>query len=436
MVVVKSLLERARAAMPGGVSSPVRAFGSVAGDPPFLARGAGAEVWDTEGRRYVDLVGSWGPLILGHAHPAVVEAVTRTARDGLTFGATCEAEVELAERVLAGYPFADKVRFVSSGTEAVMSAVRLARGATGRDVVVKFEGCYHGHSDGLLVKGGSGLATQGLPASAGVPEAYTRLTEVLPLDDEEAARKLFAEQGDRIALVLIEPIPANAGLLLQRRAFLELLRELTTEHGALLLFDEVISGFRVAPGGATELFGIRPDLVTLGKIVGGGLPVGAYLAPAALMDQVAPLGPVYQAGTLSGNPLAMAAGLATLRELERPGVYAALEERGARLEAGWSRALARSAVDGTVRRVGSILWLALQAGTPPRSWHAIDARAAEVYRDLHGRVLAAGTWMAPSAYEVAFLSTAHTAEHVDRAVSALETALAALSVGEGTGPAQ
>ena len=423
---MSTLLERARKVMPGGVSSPVRAFGSVQGDPPFVTRASGAEITDSTGKTYVDLVCSWGPLILGHAHPAVIEAVTRTARDGLTFGATCEGEVELAERVLARYPFADKVRFVSSGTEAVMSAVRLARGATGRDVIVKFEGCYHGHSDGLLVKGGSGLATQGLPASAGVPEAYTRLTEVLPLDDEEAARALFAEQGDKIAVVLIEPIPANAGLLPQRLEFLQLLRDLTQQHGALLLFDEVISGLRVAPGGAVELYGIQPDLVTLGKIVGGGMPVGAYLASAALMDHISPLGPVYQAGTLSGNPLAMAAGIATLRELDRPGVYEALEATSARLAAGWTRALENSALDATVCRVGSILWISLQAGPAPRTWHAIDPKAAEVYGELHGRVLEAGTWMAPSAFEVAFLSTAHTDAHIDRAVAALSSALDAV----------
>lgn len=433
---MNTLLERARKVMPGGVSSPVRAFDSVSGDPPFVASAHGAEVTDTNGKTYVDLVCSWGPLILGHGHPAVIEAVTRTARDGLTFGATCAAEVELAERLLARYPFADKVRFVSSGTEAVMSAVRLARGATGRDVIVKFEGCYHGHSDGLLVKGGSGLATQGLPASAGVPADYTRLTEVLPLDDEEAARKLFAEQGDKIALVLIEPIPANAGLLPQRVEFLQVLRDLTAKHGALLLFDEVISGLRVAPGGATEVLGIEPDLVTLGKIVGGGLPVGAYLAPAKLMDQVAPLGPVYQAGTLSGNPLAMAAGLATLHELDQPGVYAALERTGARLEAGWTAALADSPLDATLCRVGSILWISLQPGTPPLAWHAIDPKAADTYRELHPRVMEAGTWMAPSAFEVAFVSTAHTDEHIDRAVAALGTALGALTVSEGAGPAR
>ena len=413
--------------MPGGVSSPVRAFGSVNGDPPFIARGAGALLYDTEGREYVDLMCSWGPLILGHAHPAVLEAVVRAARDGLTFGATCPGEVELAEAILARFPCAQKVRFVSSGTEAVMSAVRLARGATGRARIVKFEGCYHGHSDGLLVKAGSGLMTIGSgarPSSAGVPGEYTALTEVLPLDDEGALRQLFASRGDEIACVLIEPIPANAGLLLQRIEFLRLLRELTRKHGALLVFDEVISGFRVAPGGATELLGIEPDIVTLGKIVGGGMPVGAYLARAELMDHIAPLGPVYQAGTLSGNPLAMAAGLATLRELAKPGVYERLDSLSARLQRGWEAALAHRGVAGSVARLGSLLWLVLQAGPAPRTVTCVAPAAAELFGRLHPGVLARGVWLAPSAYEVAFLSTAHDECLVDRAVAAVDAALA------------
>ena len=420
---MSSLLERARAAMPGGVSSPVRAFGAVRGDPPLIARGRGAEIIDVDGRTYVDLVGSWGPLILGHAHPAVVEAVCRAARDGLSFGATCAAEVELAERVLARFPFADKLRFVSSGTEAVMSAVRLARGATGRQRIVKFEGCYHGHSDALLVKGGSGLATFGAPSSAGVPAELTALTEVLPLADEAAARELFERRGREIAAVLIEPVPANAGLLLQSQGFLALLRELCTRHGALLVFDEVISGFRVAPGGASQLYGIEPDVVTLGKVLGGGMPVGAYAARAELMDHVAPLGAVYQAGTLSGHPVAMAAGLATLGELERPETYERLEALGARLEAGWRAELERAGVAGSVARLGSILWLSLQSGATPRAWHQIEPSAAELYGELHPELLAQGVWMAPSAYEVAFLSTAHGEEHVERAARGLRSAL-------------
>jgi glutamate-1-semialdehyde 2,1-aminomutase len=424
---VSSLLERARACMPGGVSSPVRAFGSVEGDPPFVARGAGPFVYDVEGREFVDLVGSWGPLILGHAHPAVVEAVSRAARDGLTFGATCAAEVELAERILARFPGQDMLRFVSSGTEAVMSAVRLARGATGRERILKFEGCYHGHSDGLLVKAGSGLLTIGdgaAPSSAGVPQAVARLTDVLPLDDEEALRAYFDSRGGELAAALIEPLPANAGLLVQRPEFLALLRELCSAHGALLVCDEVISGFRIAPGGATERLGLAPDIVTLGKIVGGGMPVGAYLARRDLMRHVAPLGPVYQAGTLSGNPLAMAAGLATLAELERPGVYERLEELGAQLERGLATALARHGVAGSVVRVGSILWVALQGGPAPRASAAIDPASARLWGRLHPRALARGLWLAPSAYEVAFVSLAHDAFVIERALEAFSGALA------------
>ena len=425
---VTTLLERARACMPGGVSSPVRAFGSVEGEPPFLARGAGALVWDSEGREYVDLVGSWGPLILGHAHPAVIEAVTRAARDGLTFGATCAAEVELAERVLARFPCGDMLRFVSSGTEAVMSAVRLARGATGRARILKFEGCYHGHSDGLLVKAGSGLFTIGdgaQPSSAGVPAEITQLTDVLPLDDEEALRAYFAARGDQLAAVLIEPLPANAGLLVQRPQFLALLRELSRACGALLICDEVISGFRIAPGGATQRFGLEPDIVTLGKIVGGGMPVGAYLARRELMEHVAPLGPVYQAGTLAGNPLAMAAGLATLRELDDTRVYARLEALGAQLEQGLAASLARHGVAGSVVRVGSILWLALQAGEAPRTSDCIDPAAARVFGRLHPRALERGLWLPPSAYEVAFVSLAHDEPLIDRALEAFDGALGA-----------
>jgi len=424
---MRTLLERARACMPGGVSSPVRAFGSVEGEPPFVVRGAGPFVYDDAGREHVDLVGSWGPLILGHAHPAVVEAVARAARDGLTFGATCAAEVELAERILARFPGHDMLRFVSSGTEAVMSAVRLARGATGRERVLKFEGCYHGHSDGLLVQAGSGLMTIGdgaRPSSAGVPDAVARLTDVLPLDNEQALRRYFETRGDELAAVLIEPLPANAGLLVQRPAFLALLRELSRAHGALLICDEVISGFRIAPGGATERFGLEPDIVTLGKIVGGGMPVGAYLASADLMRHVAPLGPVYQAGTLSGNPLAMAAGLATLAELERPDAYARLERLGAHLERGLADALAASDVAGSVVRVGSILWLALQPGEAPRTSACIDPAAARVYGRLHPHALARGLWLAPSAYEVAFVSLAHDEAVLDRALAAFAGALA------------
>ncbi|MBK8179701.1 MAG: glutamate-1-semialdehyde 2,1-aminomutase [Planctomycetes bacterium] len=412
--------------MPGGVSSPVRAFGSVRGDPPFAARGSAARIFDVDGCEYLDLLGSWGPLILGHAHPAVVEAVVRAARDGLSFGATCRAEVELAEQVLARFPFAGKLRFVSTGTEAVMSAIRLARGFTRRERILKFSGCYHGHSDSLLVKAGSGLATSGVATSAGVPAPLAALTDVLPLDDEAAVEELFARRGKEIAVVVVEPLPANAGLLIQREEFLRTLRRLTREHGALLVFDEVISGFRVAPGGMAQKLGIEPDIVTLGKILGGGMPVGAYLARDEIMQHVAPLGPVYQAGTLSGNPVAMAAGIATLRELERPGVYEMLESLGALFEARIARSLEQSGIPHALSRVGSVLGLWLQAPPAPRAFEKIDTSAAERYARLHPLLLAEGVWMAPSYFEVAFVSLAHTPADVELFGQRLDRALAKL----------
>jgi glutamate-1-semialdehyde 2,1-aminomutase len=328
----REIFERSLRSVPGGVNSPVRAYRSVGGTPLVMQRGEGAEIEDADGRRYVDFVMSWGPLILGHAHPEVVEEVCATAQRGLTFGAPCPQEVELAEAVLAAYPGLEQVRCVSSGTEATMSAIRLARGATGRSRIVKFSGCYHGHADHLLVAAGSGLRTFGQPSSAGVPEEFARLTTVLPLDDEEALETLFAEAGEEIAAVIVEPVPANNGLLLQRPAFLERLRELTRRHGALLIFDEVISGFRLGAGGAAGRLGITPDLATFGKVIGGGMPVGAFGARREITGHLAPDGCVYQAGTLSGNPVAMAAGRKTLEILEREQGWDRLEEAGKYLE--------------------------------------------------------------------------------------------------------
>ncbi len=417
------LFRRAQDVIPGGVNSPVRAFRAVGGTPLFLARGAGAEIEDADGRRYLDFVGSWGPLILGHAHPEVVDAVTAAAQRGMTFGAPCQGEVELAEAVVAAYPGLEQVRFVSSGTEATMSAIRLARGATGRDLLVKFSGCYHGHADHLLVAAGSGLVTFGQPNSAGVPEAFASLTRVLPLDDEAALRDLFAREGNRIAAVIIEPIPANNGLLLQRREFLLALRELTRAHGALLIFDEVISGFRVALGGAAERYGIEPDLATFGKILGGGMPVGAFGGKRELLAHLAPLGPVYQAGTLSGNPLAMAAGLATLRILQREAAWHRLEELGARLERSLEPLLAAAPIPARLVRCGSLFWLNLQDGDPPRRAEAIDPAVAGRYKHLFHALLGQGIALAPSAYEVGFLSLAHEGAHVDRLARALGAAL-------------
>jgi glutamate-1-semialdehyde 2,1-aminomutase len=420
----EELFARARRVLPGGVNSPVRAFRSVGGTPLVMKRGAGAEIEDVDGRRFVDFVCSWGPLILGHAPRRVVEAVTRVAADGTSFGAPCEVEIELAEKVVSLVPHLEQVRFVSSGTEAVMSAVRLARGATGRDLIVKFSGCYHGHVDHLLVAAGSGLVTFGTPSSAGVPEPFAELTLVLPLDDEQKFVELMQAQGDRVAAVILEPIPANNGLLLQRRAFLETLRRVTERHGALLIFDEVISGFRVAPGGAAQLYEIRPDLATYGKVIGGGLPVGAFGGRADLMGHLAPLGRVYQAGTLSGNPVAMAAGLATLAELQEKDGWARLEALGAALEAALVPVCRNAPVPVGFTRVGSIFWLPMQAGDPPHAAECVHPGAAELYRRVFHGLLARGIAMAPSAYEVGFLSTAHGEAHVAKLADALAGALA------------
>jgi len=418
---------RGRDLLPGGVNSPVRAFRAVGGTPPVLRSASGAYVEDVDGNRYLDFVGSWGPLILGHAHPEVVAAVHRAVDSGMTYGAPCEAEFELAERVVAAYPGLELMRCVSSGTEAVMSAVRVARGATGRDVIVKFSGCYHGHADHLLVAAGSGLVTFGQPSSAGVPEAFASLTRVLPLDDVDQLEALFAAEGHKVAAVIIEPLPANNGLLVQRAEFLERLRELTSQHGALLIFDEVITGFRVGKGGYAELSGITPDLATFGKIIGGGMPVGAFGGRRDLMENLAPLGPVYQAGTLSGNPVAMAAGVATLDVLEQTDAWRRLEELGAKLEQDLAPVLESAPVPARLVRQGSLFWMSLQDGEPPRSAEAIADGAAGVYGDVFHNLLEAGVNLAPSAYEVGFISTAHTEQDIELFRDRLADAFASLS---------
>ena len=417
------LFDRALRVIPGGVDSPVRAFRAVGGTPKFVAKAEGAYITDEEGRRYLDFVGSWGPLILGHSHPAVVKAVQAAAALGTTYGAPCRGEIELAEQVVASYPGLEQVRFVSSGTEATMSAIRLARGATGRDLIVKFSGCYHGHADHLLVAAGSGLVTHGQPSSAGVPKDFAALTAVLPLDDDAKLKALFAAEGKRIAAVIIEPIPANNGLLLQRPEYLKLLRKLTQEAGALLIFDEVISGFRVGPGGAAAHYGITPDLATFGKVIGGGLPVGAYGGSRKLMAQMAPEGPVYQAGTLSGNPVAMAAGIATLKVLASENGWARLEELGAQLEAELAPALRAAAKPVSLVRVGSIAWLAFQADHP-RTAESIASDGAVRFKALFHALLYRGIYIAPSAYEVLFLSLAHTGDDVTAFARALGEILA------------
>jgi glutamate-1-semialdehyde 2,1-aminomutase len=409
--------------IPGGVSSPVRAFGGVGGTPLVIASARGATLVDVDGNEYLDFVGSWGPLILGHAHPKVLEAIEAAGRLGTSYGAPSRPEVELAELVVASYPGIEQVRFVSSGTEAVMSAVRLARGATGRDLVVKFSGCYHGHVDHLLVAAGSGLATFGQPSSRGVPESFAAATRVVPLDDERALTELFAADGSRIAAVIIEPVPANNGLLLQRPEFLSVLRSLCSKHGALLIFDEVISGFRLGPGGAAVHYGVTPDLATFGKVIGGGMPVGAFAGPRALMRHLAPEGKVYQAGTLSGNPVAMTAGLATLRTLAAEDGWTRLAELGRYFGQTLAAALSASTMPSALAALSSMFWFALHATEPPRSAEHIDPRASAVYARVFHSLLAKGIALAPSAYEIGFLSLAHSRVDVDRLAAALGEAL-------------
>lgn len=407
---------------PGGVNSPVRAFRAVGGDPFFVVSASGARVQTADGDELIDYVGTWGPAILGHAHPAVVAAVQAAAARGTSFGIPNPLEVELARRVKARFASVEKLRFCNSGTEACMSALRLARGFTGRDAVAKFDGCYHGHGDSLLVKAGSGALTLGTPDSAGVPSALAGLTHVLPFNDVEALEDLFRRHGSELAAVILELVPANAGLYVPRPGFLSTLRDLCTRHGVVLIADEVMTGFRLAPGGAQELFGIVPDLTCLGKIIGGGLPVGAFGGRADIMDRLAPLGPVYQAGTLSGNPLAMAAGIATLDELERCGGHARLEELGRALEAGMLDAARATGIPIQWRRLGSMFCAYF---TEHPVWNLADALRsdrARFARFFHG-MLSAGVYMAPSQFEAGFLSTAHTADDIQRTIDAARAAM-------------
>jgi glutamate-1-semialdehyde 2,1-aminomutase len=410
------------------VNSPVRAFRAVGGDPPFLKRGEGALVRDEDGREYVDLVSSWGPLILGHAHPEIVEAVGTAARGGTSFGAPTAAEVELAEAIVGAVPSVESVRLVSSGTEATMSAVRLARGVTGRDVLVKFEGCYHGHGDSFLIQAGSGAATFGHPSSPGVTEGTARDTLCARFNDLESVEELFRANPGRVAAVIVEPVAANMGLVLPEPGFLEGLRALCDREGALLIFDEVITGFRLGYGGAQERFGVMPDLTTLGKVIGGGLPVGAYGGRREVMKELAPEGPVYQAGTLSGNPLAVAAGRAMLRALEDGSVFARLDELAGRLRSGIERNISDLGAPVTLVSIASLSCLYFRPEAP-RNWQ--DAAASDTgrfgtyFREMLGR----GIWLAPSQFEAAFLCAAHTEEQVDRIVEANREALAAACGG-------
>lgn len=413
----------------GGVNSPVRAFRGVGGEPFFVQRARGAQLWDVDGNEYVDYVGSWGPMILGHAHPKVTQAVMDAARDGTSFGIPNPREIQLAQRVKSAFPSIEKVRFTSSGTEATMAAIRLARGFTKRDKILKFDGCYHGHGDSLLVKAGSGGATFGVPDSAGVPAALAALTLTIPFNDFAALESVFKLHGKELAAVIIEPIPANAGLFLPKAGFLEKLRELTQTHGVVLIFDEVISGFRVAAGGAQEIYGIKPDLTTLGKIIGGGLPVGAFGGRAEIMDCLAPLGSVYQAGTLSGNPLAMAAGMATLGELrirkEELGgqsahiisPYKKLDVKTAALATGIGEAAKRANIPVTQNRIGSIFCTFFTDKPVANYDDAKTCDKARYAKFFHG-MLERGFYFAPSQFEVGFVSLAHTDADVDSTIEA------------------
>ena len=419
----KSLFEAAGRLIPGGVNSPVRAFRGVGGDPFFVAHGNGARIWDVDGRSYLDLLGSWGPLILGHAAPPVVAAVAEAAARGTSYGAPTGLEVEMAEAITAAFPSIELVRLVSSGTEAAMSAIRVARGATGRPLLVKFDGCYHGHADSLLVKAGSGGATLSIPDSAGVPAPLAELTLTAPFNDLDAVRALFRERGREIAAVIVEPIAGNMGVVAPRPGFLEGLREITRAHDSVLIFDEVITGFRVAYGGAQELYGVRADLTCLGKVIGGGLPVGAYGGSRRLMNHVAPLGSVYQAGTLSGNPIAVAAGLATLAQLRDPDVYTRLEALGAALEGGLRSAAEQARVPLTVNRVGSMLTGFFCEGPVTDYASAKRADTKRYARYFHG-MLERGVFLAPSQFEAAFVSLAHTDADLAQAARAAAQALA------------
>jgi glutamate-1-semialdehyde 2,1-aminomutase len=421
----RHLQQRAEKFLPGGVDSPVRAFRAVGGDPPFVTHAEGAYLFDADGNRYLDLFGSWGPMILGHAFPPVVEAIQQAAAKGASFGASIAAEADLAELVTHCFPSVEKLRFVSSGTEACMSAIRLARGFTGRNFVVKFEGCYHGHSDAMLVKAGSGVATLGIPGSAGVPAETAMHTLALPFNDLEAVQAVFAARPHDIACVVVEPVVGNAGTIPPAKGYLEGLREITAAHGALLILDEVMTGFRLSLGGAQQIYSIKPDLTTLGKIVGGGLPCGAFGGRADVMEFLAPLGPVYQAGTLSGNPLAMAAGIATLRHLidHEEDVYNGLDNTTGRIAEGVARIAHEQGIPLTTNRVGSMFtWFFTDQNVSDFSGAATSDTVS--FGRFHRAMLDAGVWLPPSQFEAAFVSTAHGEAEVGKILEAARQALA------------
>ena len=421
------LFTLAKALLPGGVNSPVRACRSVGCDPLFVRRAAGCLITDVDGNEFIDFVGSWGPMILGHAHPEVVEAIQRTAADGTSFGAPCPLEVELADMVCRSVPSLEKVRFVSSGTEATMSAVRLARGYTGRKVVVKFDGCYHGHADTFLVRAGSGVITLGIPGSPGVPEDIVKNTLSIPYNDTVTLERTLRDESLDIACVIVEPVAGNMGVVPPDEDFLQTLRRITRELGIVLIFDEVITGFRLALGGAQERFGITPDLTCLGKIIGGGLPVGAYGGRAEIMDRVAPDGPVYQAGTLSGNPLAMAAGLAMLKVVRRPGFYEKLEEKSDWFAAEMAGILARVGVPTVLNRVGSMM-TCFFTPDPVRDYESALRADTDRYGRYFRAMLDGGVWLVPSQFEAAFISAAHGRDHLEKALAVTESSFKKLMV--------
>jgi glutamate-1-semialdehyde 2,1-aminomutase len=424
----QALQQRAERFFPGGVNSPVRAFKAVGGSPPFVERAEGAWLTDADGNRYIDYFGSWGPMILGHAFPPVVEAIERAARNSASFGASTAAESDLAERVVACYPAIEKMRFVSSGTEATMSAIRLARAATGRKIIIKFEGCYHGHSDGLLVKAGSGVATLGIPGSAGVPEEIAALTLALPFNDIAAVEAAFDAHPDQIAAIIVEPIVGNAGCIPPAEDYLDGLRRVTSKYGALFIVDEVMTGFRVGLGGACEAFSLDPDLVTLGKIVGGGLPVGVFGGKSVFMDQLAPLGPVYQAGTLSGNPLAMAAGLATISHLQANAgqIYPQLQATASAVADGVTQEARRAGIAVGVNQVGS-MWTWFFTSAPVTNYEQAAKSDTAAFARFHRGMLDRGVWLPPSQFEAAFLGTAHGEEEIALTVAAAREAFQAMA---------
>jgi len=412
--------------MPGGVNSPVRAFGSVGGTPRFIASASGAYITDTEQKRYIDYIGSWGPMLLGHAHPEVIAAVQVAAENGLSFGAPTELEVQMAELICNIVPSIESVRMCSSGTEATMSAIRLARGYTGRDNILKFEGCYHGHSDSLLVKAGSGALTMGVPSSPGIPADFAKHTLTLPFNDEAALRELFAEQGDSLACIIVEPIAGNMNFVEPLPGYLQAMRELCTKHGAVLIFDEVMTGFRVALGGAQELYGVKPDITTLGKVIGGGMPVGAFGGKVEIMERIAPAGPIYQAGTLSGNPIAMSAGIKTLQLLSEPDFHKKLHEKTGRLLSGMQAAADSAGVPFCNSHAGGMFGFFFSKADKVTGFDDVMACNGDHFKQFFHGMLNSGIYLAPSAYEAGFSSAAHSDDDIEKTIEAAAQAFASL----------